>query len=161
MAETVDTELPQTVEQTPPLQEETPQNPVLGQFPGKEQRLILGVEETRLALTVPPSEVIKGYLDFYPDAAQKFFIWAEEESRHRREMDRALVMSQIEDSRRGINYGMLVSLAGLVLAGFAVYMHEPWAASIVGGGTIVSLARAFIVGKNLFQRRPPKKIAEK
>lgn len=31
-------------------------------------------------------------------------------------------------------------------------MHEPWAASIIGGGTLVALARAFIVGKNLTLR---------
>lgn len=157
MAGATDTELPHTVENTPPTPGGTPQNLGLAHLSESErQHIVLGIEATKLALTVPPPEVIKGYLEFYPDAAQKFFTWSEEESHHRREMDKILITSQVEDSRRGINYGLLVSLAGLVLAGFAVYMHEPWAASIVGGGTIVSLARAFIVGKNLFQPRSKK-----
>lgn len=112
-----------------------------------------------LALRVPPPD-IKGYLDFYPDAAKKFFQWAEDESEHRRALDNKLAESQIEDSRRGITYGLIVSLAGLALAAFAIWMHEPWAASIIGGGTLVALARAFIVGKNLTLRASEKAPSE-
>lgn len=122
--------------------------------------IIVGFEGQMLALTVPPPQVLKSYMEFYPDAAQKFFAWSEEESVHRRKMDEMLVQSQIKDSRLGINYGFLVSLAALVFAGFAVYEHAQWAASIVGGGAMVALARAFIIGKNIFLRRP-KKNAEK
>lgn len=125
----------------------------------EQKSLVLGFEGQMLALTVPPPEVMKAYLDFYPEAAQKFFTWSEEESAHRREMDKMLVKSQVEDSRRGINYGFLISLAGILLAGFAVYMHEPWAASIVGGGSIAALARAFIVGKNISLNRSKKQAA--
>lgn len=116
---------------------------------------------TQFALTVPPPEIIEGYLKFYPDAAKKFFQWAEDESTHRREMDTRLVNSRVEDSRRGMNYGLAVSFAGLALAGFATWMHEPWVAGVVGGGTLVALARAFIVGKNLILRGPKRKTSDK
>lgn len=127
------------------------------------QQIVAGltIKATQLALTVPPPEVIEGYLKFYPDAAQKFFQWAEAESSHRREMDRKLINSQVEDSRRGMTYGLIVSFAGLTLAAFATWMHEPWVAGIIGGGTLVSLARAFIVGKNLILRHSKRKNPEK
>lgn len=121
----------------------------------------LTINATQLALTVPPPEIIEGYLKFYPDAAKKFFQWAEDESTHRREMDTRLVNSRVEDSRRGMNYGLAVSFAGLALAGFATWMHEPWVAGVVGGGTLVALARAFIVGKNLILRGPNRKTSDK
>lgn len=132
-----------------------------GGLPETEVREVaFTISAAELALPVPPPEVVKGYLDFYPEAAQKFFQWAEEESRHRRTLDDKLVESQVEDSRRGITCGLIVSLAGLALAAFAVWMHEPWVAGIIGGGTLVALARAFIVGKNLTLRRSEKKTPE-
>lgn len=124
------------------------------------RQVALMISAAELALPVPPPEVLKGYQDLYPEAAQKFFQWAEEEGRHRRALDDKLAESQIEDSRRGITYGLIVSLAGLALAAFAIWMHEPWAASIIGGGTLVALARAFIVGKNLTLRASEKAPSE-
>lgn len=124
------------------------------------RQVALMISAAELALPVPPPEVLKGYQDLYPEAAQKFFQWAEEEGQHRRALDDKLAESQIEDSRRGITCGLVVSLAGLALAAFAVWMHEPWVAGIIGGGTLVALARAFIVGKNLALRRSEKKTPE-
>lgn len=118
----------------------------------------MGIET--LALNVPPPNIIKNYQEIYPEAAQIFFTWSEEEGRHRREMDKLLTTSQTKDSRLGIILGFLISLTGLAVAAFAVYMHEPWKGSIVGGGTIVALARSFIVGKNHFQR-PAKNTVKK
>lgn len=137
------------------------QHPASGLLSDAEVRQVaLMISAAELALPVPPPEVVKGYLEFYPEAAQKFFQWAEDESRHRRALDDKLAESQIEDSRRGITCGLIVSLAGLALAAFAVWMHEPWVAGIIGGGTLVALARAFIVGKNLTLRRSEKTAPE-
>lgn len=154
MEDSTNTDLTQTVENAPTT-DKLPQHSTMKQLTESERHFIFGIE-TKLALNVPPPNVIKDYQEIYPDAAQTFFVWAEEEGSHRREMDKLLAMSQTKDSRLGIILGFLISLAGLAVAAFAVYMHEPWIGSIVGGGTIVALARAFIVGKNNFHR-PAKK----
>lgn len=163
MAETADIQ-PLPKSDIPSDNSESQPSEVLSARPLSEtevQQLVgrLTINATQLA--VPPPEIIEGYLKFYPDAAKKFFQWAEDESTHRREMDTRLVNSRVEDSRRGMNYGLAVSFAGLALAGFATWMHEPWVAGVVGGGTLVALARAFIVGKNLILRGSNRKTSDK
>lgn len=100
-------------------------------------------------LTVPPANVIAEYIPYYPDAALTFFRWAEEEAAHRRKLDDAMLTSQIRDSRLGLWLGFLVALCGLGVAGLAAFWGQPWVAGILGGGTIVSLATAFIRGRGL------------
>lgn len=104
-------------------------------------------------LSVPPPAVIQEYLPYYPDAAKKFFEWAEEESAHRRKLDEALVASQIRDSRLGLVFGLVIALAALGVAAFAAWLTQPWVAAVIGGGTLVSLARTFIVGKNFLEQQ--------
>lgn len=100
----------------------------------------------KMSLSVPPSRVIEAYLSYYPDAAKKFFEWAEKEGEHRRKQDEKLVDSYIGDSRLGLFFGLIVALSGLGAAVFAVYMGQQWVACILGGSTIVSLATAFLRG---------------
>lgn len=84
------------------LSKERPQDLGAGHLTEAEVEQVALMIRAELALKVPPPEVIKGYLDFYPDAAKKFFQWAEDESEHRRALDNKLAESQIADSRRGI-----------------------------------------------------------
>lgn len=102
-----------------------------------------------LFLSVPPPVIVDAYCKNYPDAAQKFFQWAEEEARHRRALDEQLVKSQTRDSLLGLCFGLIVALAGLGVAAWAVTCNQPWLAGFLGGGTIVSLAAAFIRGSSL------------
>lgn len=102
-----------------------------------------------LVLSVPPPAIVDAYCKNYPDAAQKFFQWAEEEAQHRRALDEKIVKSHTRDSLLGLCFGLIVALAGLGVAAWAVTCNQPWLAGVLGGSTIVSLAAAFIRGSNL------------
>ena len=108
--------------------------------------LTIHARSEQLVLSVPPPVVLDEYCKNYPDAPQKFFQWAEEEAQHRRKLDEKLVDSHIRDSRLGLYFGLIVALAGLGVAAWAVTCDQPWLAGFLGGGTIVSLTAAFIRG---------------
>lgn len=109
-------------------------------------QMTIHARSEELRLSVPPPVMLDAYCKNYPDAAKLFFQWAEEEARHRRAIDAKIVDSHIRDSRLGLCLGFLIALAGLAVAAWAVACDQPWLAAVLGGGTLVSLALAFIRG---------------
>ncbi len=108
---------------------------------------MLHAEKRELCLPVPPPDMIAEYAKEYPEAPAKFFQWVEDEANHRRSMDRAMVQSQVSDSKLGMILGFLISSACLVLAGWALYLGYEWVASFLGASPVASLAAVFIKGR--------------
>lgn len=119
------------------------------QFKNREFQGKIVISESQLTLSVPPPNIMAEYAAYYPDAAQTFFRWSEDEALHRRKLDEAMIISQIRDSRLGLWLGFIVAVCGLTVAGLAAWWGQQWVAVILGGGTIVSLATAFIRGRGL------------
>ena len=41
----------------------------------------------------------------------------------------------------------MITIVEFAVTGFAVFRDAPWAASVIGGGTIVGLATVFVTGR--------------
>lgn len=103
-----------------------------------EEKVISVVAQSVFSGPLPPPEQFKGYQEVLNDAPDRILSLAENEQKMRREGMRGTF--KIEGRR--INGSIIISLGVLVLAGFAIYMGEPWVAVPLGlAGLLGTLLR--------------------
>lgn len=124
--------------------------------PDQSGRVITQVlhEERRISGPLPTPDILLGYDDVLPGAAERIMRMAEKEQamveRDRasaREVEGIAVQAATADNRRGQTFGFLVALAAFGTAGYLGYLGHGTAAAIVGGGTVVALVTVFVTGR--------------
>lgn len=114
---------------------------------GKRRLLALISTSTHHEGPLPDPETLQGYEHIIPGAAQRILRMAESEQTHRHALDIQHLQGAIERDKRGQWLGFAIALTCLCLAGFTAYWGYPDAAKVIGGGTVVSLAAVFVVGR--------------
>lgn len=99
---------------------------------------------------IPPPAVLREFGEIVPDAPERILRQWENESAHRRAMERGALDSHHRRSVQGLWNAIVFALGALVTANVALALHEPQAAMVLGGGTIASVVAIFI-----YQRRTP------
>ena len=107
---------------------------------------------------LPPPSVLDGFQKLVPDAPERIFRQWERESEHRRSYEQAALQATIRREARGQISATVFALSALAVSAFALWMHEPWVAGTIGGGTIVSVVGAFLYGRLLGS--PPKSVEQ-
>lgn len=113
-------------------------------------------ERHQIKLNVPPPDIIAQYQKFYPNAAETFFRWADEEMQHRRKLDTKMVTGQVLDGHLGLLFGLVVVLAACAVAGLAIMRDHPKTAGLIICTSLVALASTFIHGRKIFRRSSSK-----
>jgi len=98
----------------------------------------------------PPPEIMKRYDDVIPNGAARLFQIFEDETKHRREMERKSLYFQGRDLLIGKLFALIFALTVLGVAGFAIWMNAAWVATILGAGILGTIAATFfrIFGDN-------------
>lgn len=96
---------------------------------------------------LPHPEILKGYENILPGAAERVFAMAESQQKHRMAMEETIVKNQIKQSRNGqIWGGLLAVLFGIISFVFA-FLGYPTLAGITLTTTIIGLATIFVLNK--------------
>jgi uncharacterized membrane protein len=108
---------------------------------------------------LPPPDALRAYNDILPGAAERIFQMAEKQSDHRQQLENRVATAQIGQSNRGQLYALIIAIAFLIGSVICAVTGHEAAASVLGGGTVVSLAGAFIAGRvqqrvNLAEKNP-------
>ena len=135
---------------------------VLKSLPKKERAKIANVHIEASIVRVgplPDPHELERYNAIIPNGADRIMKMAEEQSRHRMELERKVISGQLKQTDRGQNYGLIIALVGLAISGLLGYFGQGVAASFIGGGTLVSLVTVFVLGrkkqeKDLAAKRP-------
>ncbi len=97
-----------------------------------------------------------------PGSFERLLHMAEQDAKTTRENETKIVEASIADRRdereqssRGQNYGLIVAIIGLALAGIAIAMGHPVAATFLGFTPLVTLVGIFVMGEN--PKNEPKK----
>lgn len=96
---------------------------------------------------LPPPEVINRFNQIIPDGAERIMKMAEKQLDHRIDMESTTVKSQLDLSKSGQRYGLIISIGGLISAitlGYLGYGKVAGIAVVLSLGTV---ATAFILGK--------------
>jgi len=96
---------------------------------------------------VPPAELLAGYNQHIPDGANRLFTMVEEQSKHRREIEKSVIETQNKATLRGqwIALGLVALLIGVaVYFAFLGYAYLCWAILTTTIGRVLAV---FVLGK--------------
>jgi uncharacterized membrane protein len=95
---------------------------------------------------LPPPEILAQYNQIIPNGAERIFSMAEKQSEHRQALEKTVIESGIKNSKKGLNFGLIIGLSGMAVCVICAYLKQPYPSSIIGGGTVFSLVSTFIYG---------------
>ena len=111
------------------------------------QEVTVQREEHLLSGPLPAPDVLRGYDDILPGAAERIIRMAEKEQADIHEAGLLALRETAAGNRRGQVIGGIVALAALGTAAFLGYHEHSAAAGIVGGTTVVGLVTVFVTGR--------------
>lgn len=95
---------------------------------------------------IPDPMTLKGYNDVCPGAANRIIVMAENQAKHRQEMEKTVVNSRSSDSKMGILCGFILALATIASGTYTISAGYVWSGAILGSAGPVGLVSAFIYG---------------
>jgi uncharacterized membrane protein len=93
---------------------------------------------------LPPPAALDEFNRIVPGGAERIFAQFEAEGARRRELERRQSKFVVRDVHIGQGLAGLFALSGLAVAALAIVYNAPWAATIIGGGTIGPIVYAFL-----------------
>lgn len=93
---------------------------------------------------MPPPELLRGYDDIVPGAAERIVRMAEQEQDFRHEVTRTGVKGGVDGIKRGQIFALIVVLIMALASVACAALDQAGVAMVLGGGTLVSLVVAFL-----------------
>jgi len=95
---------------------------------------------------LPPPEILRKFDEVVPGAAERIIKMAEDQSIHRKELEKKVIDSDIARSKWGQILGFVIAIAGLAVSAIIVVYGNAIAGGIIGVGTLASLVGVFMYG---------------
>ncbi|MGC8493284.1 MAG: DUF2335 domain-containing protein, partial [Syntrophobacteraceae bacterium] len=134
-------------------------------IPEEELQQILTHRAVRLEVRedykgdLPHPNILRGFEELMPGATQRFFALMEDESKHRREIERQILSSELRIESRNSLLGVLSAFfLGVITIGGAtvcIYHGMQWGGGFLGAGGLAALVTAFLQGTRR-QSKPEK-----
>ncbi len=97
---------------------------------------------------LPPPDILRKYDEILVGAAERILVMAENQSKHRQKMESKVIGSDVWNSKLGLTFGFLLGLVGLLGSFYCILNDKVLPGGLLGAGTIVTLAGAFIYGSH-------------
>ncbi|MBW1721272.1 MAG: DUF2335 domain-containing protein [Deltaproteobacteria bacterium] len=124
--------------------------------PNTQGAQIAQISGTRFAGPIPPPDLLKGYDDIIPGAAERILRMAEEEAAYAHRMNQLTLELSAKEVKRGQVSGFGVAIAAFIVATVALFLGLEKAAMTIGGTTIVGLVTVFVTGRKYGAEKPKK-----
>ena len=118
----------------------------------KEQvrQVVAEVIRSEFSGPIPPPSIIKGYEDVLPGSADRILTMAENQSKHRQDMERRIVIAESRDSLLGVLFAFLLGI-GCIVAAIVIVVMVPANSGAISGAImgltgIASITASFIKG---------------
>lgn len=125
----------------------SPRLPVRSDNTSDNQEVTVQREEHLFSGPLPAPDVLRGYDDILPSAAERIIRMAEKEQTNTHETGLLALRETASGNRRGQIIGGIVAVAALGRAAFLGYHGHSIAAGTVGGTTVVGLVTVFVIGR--------------
>ena len=120
--------------------------------PQKKQKLAVALSRTSFSGPIPPPELLKQYNDIISDGADRIVSMAENQSKHRMDLEKSVITEELKQSKRGQIFGLTLVIFCIILAFILSMTNHETVAGILAGSTVVSLATVFVIGKQAQKR---------
>ena len=98
---------------------------------------------------LPHPDIMKGYDELVPGAAERILSMTEKEQSHRHELETRMVESEIKDGKRGMVFAFILSfsaiIAAIVIAIVSPSAYGVFAGAILGASGFWGVTRAMIL----------------
>ncbi len=111
----------------------------------KEQLMLVVQEATTFSGPIPPPEILKGYEEAFPGAADRIIRMAEEQSKHRQYIEKKEVDTESRDSLLGILSALAIGVV-IILCGTRIVVKVPNISGAVAGTILNLIGIATIIG---------------
>lgn len=116
-------------------------------LPKKEKQVVLEKLEIYQG-DMPHPDILKGYNQLYPKAAEMIIQNGIKESEHRRKMEEKYLTGNIHSHQLGQVLGFIVALAIVAGGVFLIYKNHPITGSMLSGTTAIGVIGLFTGNSN-------------
>lgn len=96
---------------------------------------------------LPHPEMFKKYEEILPGSADRILTMAEEQGKHRREIEKVVIRTESKSSSRGSVFAFILAIVVVLVGGTLVFFDKPgWGMVIILGG-LGTLVGTFIKGR--------------
>lgn len=103
---------------------------------------------------VPPPDILKGYEEILPGAAERMLSMAEKEQNHRHQIDttettieKSFHRDEAKRDARGQYIAAFLAVFSLSISTYLSLQGHSVIAGVIGGTTVIGLVSAFVVGR--------------
>ena len=95
---------------------------------------------------LPHPDVLRKFNEIVPGAAERIIKMAEDQSTHRKELEKKVIDSDIARSKWGQILGFIIAITGLGISTIIAIYGSAIAGGVIGVGTLASLVGVFMYG---------------
>ena len=96
---------------------------------------------------LPSPDDIEKYGRHITDGANRIMRMAETQAEHRQQLEKLMISSSLNQSRRGQIFGLIIGILGLLVGAAVAIKGHDWVGGTIAGATVVGLVAAFLNGK--------------
>ncbi len=100
---------------------------------------------------LPHPSLLQEYNNVVPGAAERIICMAEEQAKHRQELEKAVITSDIRDGKTGLFLGFSIGLVAIIAGAVCIIQGHSVSGGILGGSAVPGLTAVFVYGSR--QRR--------
>lgn len=101
----------------------------------KMERAVAKIIQSEFSGPIPPPNIIKGYEEILPGAADRIISMAEKQSEHRQQMEQTMVSSESRDSLLGVLFAFGLGI-GCIIAAIVIVIMVPENVGAISGATM-------------------------
>lgn len=127
------------------------------ELPNKKQAVFRSifasiVFESNWKSLIPPPAILKSYNEVFENGAHQIFLEFKKELDHRIEMDKVVIPEQLNQSRSGQIYGLVIAISFLIATFILIIMGHEIYGTIIGGSNIITLVTIFVLNKRQIEK---------
>lgn len=108
---------------------------------------ILEYQSSMFQGPLPHPEVLAGYEKTLKGAADRILTMAEEQSRHRRDLESKVVISNIQNEKTGMTLAFTITVLFIILSGILIYFDKTIAGYLTLGTVVIGHAYNYLMQK--------------
>lgn len=117
-----------------------------------QQNPVAVLQQVSFSGPLPPPSILRQYDEVVPGAAERIIKMAEDQSKHRQELENAVIKSDISNSKSGLLFGFVIGMSGVIGSVVLVMTDHELTGSVLGATTLLGLVGTFVYGSRARRR---------
>lgn len=95
---------------------------------------------------LPHPSILQEYNNVVPGAAERIICMAEEQAKHRQELEKAVIQSDIRDGKTGLYLGFTIGVVAIIAGAICIMYGHSISGGVLGGSAVPGLTAVFVYG---------------